>query len=137
MASKPVRSNTKKAKEIIRQEIRWCFAPKVRGYGKSSLDNMREAANSASHDIPKWKRNNYTDALRVVDGAYMNIATQGDMLGKIYGKDKVKKWDGEKRHEVYRHLVAREYDAMNREDAAKKAKAKRTRFAEKPVSKKK
>ena len=69
MASKPVRSNTKKAKEIIRQEIRWCFAPKVRGYGKSSLDNMREAANSASHDIPKLKRSNYTDDWRVVDGA--------------------------------------------------------------------
>ena len=52
MARMPVKSNTKKSKEIIRQEIRWCFAPKVRGYGKSSLDNMRAAANSASHDIP-------------------------------------------------------------------------------------
>ena len=137
MARMPVKSNTKKAKEIIRQEIRWCFAPKVRGYGKSSLDNMRAAANSASHDIPKWRRSNYTDALRVVDGAYMNIATQGDMLGKIYGKEKVEKWDGEKRHEVYRHLVAREYDAMNREEAVKKDKAKRARSVKKSVSKKK
>ena len=67
----------------------------------------------------------------------MNIATQGDMLGKIYGKEKVEKWDGEKRHEVYRHLVAREYDAMNREEAAKKDKAKRARSVKKSVSKKK
>ena len=137
MASKPVRSNTKKAKEIIRQEIRLCFSPKVCGYGKSSLDNMRETANSASHNIPKWRRSNYTDALRVVDGAYMNIATQGDMLGKIYGKDKVKNWDGIKRHEVYRHLVAREYDAMNREDAAKRAKAKPKNGTAKSASKRK
>lgn len=137
MARTPAKSNTKKAKEIVRQEIRWCFAPKVRGYGKSSLDNMRTAANSASHDIPKWRRSNYTDALRVVDGAYMNIATQGDMLSKIYGREKVEKWDGVKRHEVYRHLVAREYDAMNREEAAKKAKVKHARSAKKPVSKKK
>ena len=61
----------------------------------------------------------------------MSIATQADMLNKIYGAEKVAQWDGEKRHEVYRHLIAREYDQMMRDDRKKKegkllAKAKAT-----------
>lgn len=37
------------------------------------------------------------------------------MLGKIYGKDNVKNWSGDKVHNTYKHLIGREYAAMLRE----------------------
>ena len=41
------------------------------------------------------------------------------MLNKIYGKKNVDKWDMEKRHNTYKHLIGREYSSMLEEKRKK------------------
>ena len=58
----------------------------------------------------KW--NFYQKGAYLVDGACLAIYDQDKMLNKIYGKQKVNTWDNLKKHEVYKHLIAREYSSM-------------------------
>lgn len=126
-----MRSNTKKAKQIIRSEIRNSgFSPKNYGEGRSTLDNIKINADAHNAGMPKNRYvSDYTKCTSLVDGACFKIGSGQDrMLTKIYGKKKVDEWDGGKKHDIYKHLIGREYEAMLRERAAaKKTKSKTTK----------
>ena len=122
MANFKPKSNSKKAKGIIRSEIRSYF--KASEYGtRSSLDAMKKDANAYNcGDSPRVRHSNYQKGAGLVDGGYLvcYYDDQKKMLRKIYGK-KVDDWSGEKTHATYRHLIGREYDAMLREREKKTA----------------
>ena len=116
------RSTTKKAKEIIRKEIKTFYSPKYKGGGKSALSNMKldaDAYNCGDHQ--RYKHSDQQKGASLVDGGCFACyySDQAKMLEKIYGKDKVKTWDGNKIHAVYRGLIGREYGAMLREQEKK------------------
>lgn len=108
-----IKSNSNKAKKIIRAEIRTFFSPKRKKGGKSSLDNMKKAADSYDGGyVSRYKKSDYVKGGALVDAAAFAIWSQDLMLNKIYGEDKVKTWTNDKKHETYKHLIAREYVAM-------------------------
>lgn len=121
-----MRSNTKKAKQIIRSEIRRVFSPKNYGGSGSTIDNMkREADGYNAGELKKYKLTDWRKGAGLVDAARFAIGTnQNPMLYKIYGKKKVETWDYYKRHDVYKNLIGREYAAMLREKQNKSAKCK-------------
>ena len=119
------KSTTKKAKSIIRGEIKSYYAPSNCGYGRSALENMRGVANSysAGRGTSDWNKGK-----ELVNAGcfacYYN--DQRKMLSKIYGKKNVDKWDGDKVHNTYGNLIGREYASMLREkQRAKKSVRKR------------
>lgn len=117
-----ISSTSKKAKGIIRSEIKAYFNP--REYGtRSSIDAMKRDADAYNNGTNRWQ-SNYNKGAGLVDAGSLACYydDQRVMLGKIYGKEKVKNWDGNKVHATYRHLIGREYDAMLREKAKKKPK---------------
>lgn len=133
-STKRVNSNSKKARGVIRHEIQTFFGPSSgRGDG-TTLENMKHAADSANGGFLPSKRGvpAYKKAAHLVDGAYLAIVDQDVMLSKIYGKKKVATWDWDKRHETYKHLIAREYERMLDEKARS---PKRSTAAKKPASK--
>ena len=84
-----MRSNTKKAKQIIRSEIRNSgFSPKNYGEGRSTLDNIKINADAHNAGMPKNRYvSDYTKCTSLVDGACFEIGSgQNRMLTKIYGK---------------------------------------------------
>lgn len=113
------KSTTKKAKSIIRGEIKSYYSPSRKGYGKSSLSNMQGDANSYSagrgtSDLNKGKE-------LVNAGCFAcYYSDQAKMLSKIYGKKTVDKWDGHKIHNTYGNLIGREYASMLREKQRKR-----------------
>lgn len=136
---KRVSSTSKKAKNAIRAEIRAYFAPSIREFegAKSALDGMKYQADFANCGYSNKRRfSDYQKAAYLVDGGdfacYYN--DQRVMLGKIYGKKKVEEWSGDKVHETYKHLIAREYDAMLREREKRANSPKKPRT--KPTTKK-
>ena len=118
--SAPMCSTTTAAKKIIRDEIKFYYSPKRKHEGKSALDNMQKAANSYSAGRGK---SDWGKGAALVDAACFAVWEQDEMLSKIYGHDKVKNWDNEKKHNVYRNLIGREYAAMLSE--REKAKVKK------------
>ena len=113
------KSTTKKAKEIIRKEMLSYFP--AREYGtKTNLDAMKKDAEAAS--VPSKFSNDFVKGKRLVDAGCLACyySDQKKMLSKIYGKDNVAKWDGNKTHDTYRHLIGREYAAMLRERGRRK-----------------
>lgn len=118
-------SNSKKAKSLIRGEIRSFYAPSQRGGGKSTLSNMKADADaySAGRGMSDWGKGK-----KLVDGGcfrcYYN--DQAKFLQKIYGK-KVDSWDGEKIHNTYGNLIGREYAAMIREHSKKKQTTRKSK----------
>lgn len=119
------KSTSKRAKNIIRSEIRGYFSPARKGEGKSALQNMQKAANAYDGGfISKYPKSDYTKGAGLVDGGCFACYydDQRVMLGKIYGKDNVANWSGDKVHSTYRHLIGREYSAMLNEQAKKKNK---------------
>jgi len=117
-------SNSKKAKEIIRSEIRGYFKPHEYGV-RSTVDAMKQDADAYNNGRRGWQ-SNYSKGAGLVDAGslacYYN--DQRKMLGKIYGAEKVKDWSGDKVHNTYRHLIGREYDAMLQEQNKKRAERK-------------
>lgn len=115
------KSTTKKAKSIIRGEIKSYYAPSNCGYGRSALENMRGDANfySAGRGTSDWNKGK-----ELVNAGcfacYYN--DQRKMLSKIYGKKNVDKWDGDKVHNTYGNLIGREYTSMLKERASNVAK---------------
>ncbi|MDR0850769.1 MAG: hypothetical protein LBN07_04855 [Christensenellaceae bacterium] len=114
------KSTTKKARKIIRSEMNSYYSPKIRPdySGKSTIENMTTDGNATTG---YHKRNNqhitpYHKATALVDGGSFACyySDQKQMLGKIYGKANVEKWDGNKIHNTYKHLISREYAAMVR-----------------------
>lgn len=93
----PIKSTNNEAKRIIRSEITRYFSPAFKGGGKSALDNMQQTANTYSGG------QGLSDAGKgaaLVDAACLAVGDQDKMLSKIYGAEKVKAWDNDKRHEV-------------------------------------
>ena len=119
------KSTTKKAKSIIRGEIKSYYAPSNCGYGRSALENMRGDANSysAGRGTSDWNKGKEL----VNAGCFAcYYDDQRKMLSKIYGKKNVDKWDGDKVHNTYGNLIGREYASMLREkQRAKKSVRKR------------
>ena len=112
-----IHSKSNKAKKIIRDEMLSYFP--AREYGtRSRLDAMKKDADAGNAGLgyPSGKNrknaSNYDKAAHLVDSASLAIWDQDRMLGKIYGKDNVKNWSNNKKHETYKHLVTREYSAM-------------------------
>lgn len=116
MANFKPKSNSKKAKGIIRSEIKTYF--NAREYGtRSSLDAMKKDADAYNcADAPRVRHSDYQKGAGLVDGGALACYydDQKKMLRRIYGKS-VDDWSGKKTHETYRHLIGREYDAMLRE----------------------
>ena len=139
---KSVRSTSKAAKNIIRQEIRSSvYSPKNYGKGKSALDNMKKEADSYNcGDVKTRRHSDWQKGAGLVDAARFEIGVgQDKMLGKIYGKKKISEWDYIKKHDIYKNLIGREYAAMLAErerDRIKKARAaEKKKAAKKPVKK--
>ena len=119
-----IRSNSKKAKEIIRNEMKSYYGndPDNYKYGRNYIKNMQEDANSAfrsGDDRSKGKK--------LVDQG--NFACYYDdqrkMLGKIYGKKNVEKWSTDKVHNTYGNLIGREYASLLKQSKKPKKKDKR------------
>lgn len=138
---KSVRSTSKAAKNIIRQEIRSSrFNPKNYGYGKSTLDNMKKEADSYNcGDVKTRRHSDWQKGAGLVDGGSFAVGVDQDkMLGKIYGKKKISEWDYIKKHDIYKNLIGREYAAMLNErerDRIKKARAAAKKAAKTPAKK--
>lgn len=109
------KSTTKAAKNIIRSEIKGYYSPSVKGGGRSSLANMKRDADAYDGGyISHYPKTDYTKGAGLVQAGCFAcyFDDQRVMLGKIYGKDNVEKWSGDKVHETYKHLIGREYAAM-------------------------
>ncbi|MGN0748168.1 MAG: hypothetical protein ACI4L1_00585 [Christensenellales bacterium] len=121
------KSTTKKAKSIIRGEIKSYYAPCNCGYGRSALENMRADANSysAGRGTTDWNKGK-----ELVNAGcfacYYN--DQRKMLSKIYGKKNVDKWDGDKVHNTYGNLIGREYASMLREKQRTRKPVKKRKY---------
>lgn len=113
------KSTSKKAKSIIRGEIKSYYSPSMRGGGKSALKNMQADANSysAGRGTSDWNKGKEL----VNAGCFAcYYDDQRKMLSKIYGKKNVDKWDGQKVHNTYGNLIGREYASMLRESKKRK-----------------
>jgi hypothetical protein len=115
------KSTTREAKEIIRNEMLSHFNAKDYGV-KNRLDAIKIDAKSAWYQgIPDTDY--HKGANLVQNGSFAcYYSDQKIMLGKIYGKENVDKWDGQKTHETYKHLIAREYSALVKAETADKQK---------------
>ena len=115
------KSTTKKAKGIIRSEIRSYYSPSRKGGGKSTLANMKADADACSYGRFK---NDWVKGKELVNGGSFACYydDQAVMLSKIYGKRNVNKWSGHKIHNTYGNLIGREYASMLKE---KKKRRKR------------
>ena len=115
------KSTSKKAKGIIRSEIRTYYGPKEYGGGVSVLNMQKDAHAATAHKkhMSDWARGK---AL-VDEGSFAcYYDDQRKMLRKIYGKS-VDDWSGDKVHNTYGNLIGREYSQMLQE--RKKPKSKR------------
>ena len=98
------KSNTNKAKAIIRSEIR-------------SYDWNAKRLKDQINSFCKYDRsvfNGYSGGKKLVEGgSFACYYSQTDsMLGKIYGKKNVSKWSDEKKWNTYTHLISREIDKV-------------------------
>lgn len=114
-----VKSTTKKARGIIRNEALSRFSTDYGGYDDklTRLQRMKKQADSANAGSNKRWVSDYNKAKYLVDTGYYRCyySDQAEFLSKIFGKKTVDKWEGDKIHGTYSHLIAREYDAMLRE----------------------
>lgn len=118
------KSTTKKAKSIIRNEIKSYYGDdsENRTYGKNFLKNMKQDADSYSEGRGK---SDWIKGKELVNAGCFACyySQQQKMLNKIYGKRNVDKWDWQKIHNTYGNLIGREYASMLREN--KKARSKK------------
>ena len=111
------KSTTKRARSLIRGEIRHFYGPSVTGSGKPSVVIMSEDANNYNAGkLPRIKLTDRQKGQGLVDAGCFRIYRddQASVLEKIFGKEKVAKWSGTKCHQVYGSLIGREYAAMLR-----------------------
>jgi len=112
------KSTTKEAKKIIREEILDNYNPKDFKGAKTPLDAMKQNADAGNGGVyGKRYVSDYQKGAYLVDAGEFRISyyDQGQFLSQIYGKENVAKWEGQKIHETYKHLIGREYNAMLRE----------------------
>ena len=122
-------STSKKAKSLIRGEIKSFYGPSATGENLSSLKAMKRDADAYNADEPRgsrYKPSDYRKGRALVDAGSFRCyhSDQAQFLGKIYGKKNVEKWDGMKIHNTYAHLIGREYDSMLRTKPKKRKKRK-------------
>lgn len=117
------KSITKKAKSIIRGEIKSYYSPSMKGGGKSALGNMKRDADAYSEGYGK---SDWAKGKELVNAGCFACyySQQQKMLNKIYGKKNVDKWNGEKIHNTYGNLIGREYASMLKECKQKTKKRK-------------
>ena len=120
------KSTTKKAKSIIRNEIKSYYGDDAqnRTYGKDYIKNMHEDAEVYSEGRGKSDWNKGKELVNA--GCFAcYYSQQRKMLDKIYGKRNVDKWDNDKIHHTYGNLIGREYSSMLREEKRKLLKNKK------------
>ena len=109
------KSNTKKAKVIIRNEMLSYFPAGEYGV-KTNLQAMKLDADAGNGGRYGYSSDYDKGAYLVQAGCCaISYNDQRKMLSKIYGKQNVDKWDGNKVHNTYKHLIGREYASMLRE----------------------
>ena len=120
------RSTTQEAKKVVREEIKKYFNPREYGV-RSTVDAMKKDADAYNADRRGWA-SNYDKGAALVDAGSLACyhSDQSVMLGKIYGKEHIANWNGEKIHNTYKHLIGREYNAMLTEQERKKSTRKVT-----------
>ncbi len=116
--AKIIKSTTLEGKKIIRKELlaySICTEYKRGGY-KSRFEALKHQADNVNGGRRGWC-SNYNKLGYLVDGGcfacYYDDQTK--LLAKFYEKKKIDTWfdkDRSKIHEIYKHLLAREYDAM-------------------------
>lgn len=115
-------STSKKAKSMIRGEIKAFYGPSATGEKITSLKAMKRDADAYDGGVVhKYPFSNYRKGAALVDAGSFRCYyhDQEKFLAKIYGKKTVAKWDGERIHNTYKHLIGREYDAMLRKKKKK------------------
>ena len=117
------RSTSKKAKSIIRNEIKHYYGRDCqKDYGvNSSIEAMRLDANACTRgrNLSDWDRGR--ELAKAGNLAYATYS-QRVMLSKIYGKKNVSTWNDSKVFDTYTNLIGREYADMLREQRSKKRK---------------
>ncbi len=108
------RSNSKKAKNIVRSEIMSYYSGDMYGNKKSAFENMTTDI-QASYDA-RESLGKYNQAKSLVDSGCFACyySDQAKMLAKIFGKKRVSKMSGFEIHNLYSHLIGREYEEMAR-----------------------
>ena len=111
-SAKP-KSMTKEAKSIIQNEMKKYYADDIqnRKYGEDFIMNMKMDIDACPdcRDLNDWNK-----AKQLVnDGNFAcYYSEQREMLNKIYGKENVDNWTGEKIHHTYSNLIGREYSSL-------------------------
>ena len=125
LKNKRINSNSKKAKNLIRAEIRSFYGPSATGENITSIRAMKRDADAYNADEPRnsrYKPSDYKKGRALVDAGSFRCyySDQAKFLSKIYGKKNVDNWPGMKIHNTYAHLIGREYDSMLRKNKRKK-----------------
>lgn len=119
------KSTSKEAKTLIRQEALSIFS-KDFGYSdyRTRLERMKLQADAAYSGYNRQNASNYNKARSLVNEGFYRVYydDQAEFLSEIYGEETVKGWSSDKIQNTYAHLIAREYEAMLREDAKKPSK---------------
>lgn len=107
-------SLTRKARALIRSEIRHFYGPAFTGSNKRAVTVMRQDADSYNcGDFPSRKHTDMQKGAGLVDAGCFRCYhdDQAQFLAQIYG-DRVQGWSGDRIHRTYAHLIGREYAAM-------------------------
>lgn len=123
------KSTTKKAKSMIRGEIKSFYSSSMKGSPKNipAILNMKDDADSYNGGLYRNQvASDYLKGSALVDIGDFRIYydDQRKFLAKIYGKKNVDNWANDKVHKTYKHLIGREYVSMLRE-REKKQRGKR------------
>ena len=108
-------STSKKAKSLIRGEIRSFYGPSATGEKISSLKAMKRDADAYNGGRGRgYYTPDYSKGAALVDAGSFRCyySDQAKFLAKIYGKKTVNEWSGDKIHNTYKHLIGREYASM-------------------------
>ncbi|MFA6755630.1 MAG: hypothetical protein WCR97_03890 [Bacilli bacterium] len=107
------KSTTKKAKGIIRNEIKSFFGYGMTGSHVSSIKAMHDdAENYAGRKAPYLS--DWSKGKELVNGGCFRCYydDQRKFLNRIYGKKQVSKWSDDKVFNTYGNLIGREYSQM-------------------------
>lgn len=109
------KSTTKSAKSIIRNEMLSYFPAQEYGT-KTRLQAMKKNAEAGNGGRCGYVSDYNKGAYLVQSGCCsVYYGDQAKMLSKIYGKQNVDSWSNAKIHNTYKHLIGREYAAMQEE----------------------
>lgn len=121
------KSTTKKAKSMIRGEIKSFYSSSMNGHPRNRPAILNMKVDADSYNAGLYRNQTASDYLKgagLVDGGCFRCyySDQAEFLAKIYGKKNVEKWNGDKIHNTYKHLIGREYASMLKEYQKSKMK---------------